>query len=349
MGLKDIGSKLPPGFRFHPSDEELVCHYLCNKIRAKSDHGDVEDDDVDEALKGASDLVEIDLHICEPWQLPDVAKLNAKEWYFFSFRDRKYATGYRTNRATVSGYWKATGKDRTVMDPRTSQLVGMRKTLVFYRNRAPNGIKTTWIMHEFRLECPNMPPKEDWVLCRVFNKGRDLSLQDSNYDNDHQTQRLEVNDAPDLNYAPNYNNQLQPLLSSPPSTTIDPPHHHDQWEQLMKQPSRIIDHPYHHHCQHQSTCGWEQMMIGSMSSSSSHGPDHESLHNLLYADKNNSVNIAADHHDQNYEKILLPSYIASLDHDKTCMGSSFDIGMISDLHMECAGLSFETENLLAFH
>ena len=88
-----------------------------------------------------------------------MAKLNAKEWYFFSFRDRKYATGYRTNRATVSGYWKATGKDRTVMDPRTSQLVGMRKTLVFYRNRAPNGIKTTWIMHEFRLECPNMPPK----------------------------------------------------------------------------------------------------------------------------------------------------------------------------------------------
>lgn len=89
----------------------------------------------------------------------DVAKLNAKEWYFFSFRDRKYATGYRTNRATISGYWKATGKDRTVMDPRTRQLVGMRKTLVFYRNRAPNGIKTTWIMHEFRLECPNIPPK----------------------------------------------------------------------------------------------------------------------------------------------------------------------------------------------
>ncbi|KAF3575077.1 hypothetical protein F2Q69_00060460, partial [Brassica cretica] len=159
MGLKDIGSTLPPGFRFHPSDEELVCHYLCNKIRAKSLHCNVEDDDVDEALKDATDLVEIDLHICEPWQLPDVAKLNAKEWYFFSFRDRKYCTGYRTNRATVSGYWKATGKDRTVIDPRTRQLVGMRKTLVFYRNRAPHGIKTTWIMHEFRLECPNMLPK----------------------------------------------------------------------------------------------------------------------------------------------------------------------------------------------
>ncbi|TYJ28168.1 hypothetical protein E1A91_A07G240500v1 [Gossypium mustelinum] len=158
MGLRDIGATLPPGFRFYPSDEELVCHYLYKKIANE------------EVLKGT--LVEIDLHTCEPWQLPEVAKLNANEWYFFSFRDRKYATGFRTNRATTSGYWKATGKDRTVVDPRTEQVVGMRKTLVFYRNRAPNGIKTGWIMHEFRLETPHMPPKEDWVLCRVFHKSK---------------------------------------------------------------------------------------------------------------------------------------------------------------------------------
>ncbi|RDY01643.1 NAC domain-containing protein 21/22, partial [Mucuna pruriens] len=159
MGLRDIGASLPPGFRFYPSDEELVCHYLYKKIANE------------QVLKGT--LVEIDLHICEPWQLPEVAKLNATEWYFFSFRDRKYATGYRTNRATTSGYWKATGKDRTVMDPITQEVVGMRKTLVFYRNRAPNGIKTGWIMHEFRLETPHMPPKEDWVLCRVFHKSKE--------------------------------------------------------------------------------------------------------------------------------------------------------------------------------
>uniref|UniRef100_A0A7N0UKS4 NAC domain-containing protein n=1 Tax=Kalanchoe fedtschenkoi TaxID=63787 RepID=A0A7N0UKS4_KALFE len=102
----------------------------------------------------------------------EVGKLNATEWYFFSFRDRKYATGFRTNRATMSGYWKATGKDRTILDPSDRCVAGMRKTLVFYKNRAPNGIKTGWIMHEFRLETPHFPPKEDWVLCRVFHKAK---------------------------------------------------------------------------------------------------------------------------------------------------------------------------------
>lgn len=56
MGLRDIGATLPPGFRFYPSDEELVCHYLYKKITNE------------EVLKGT--LMEIDLHTCEPWQLP---------------------------------------------------------------------------------------------------------------------------------------------------------------------------------------------------------------------------------------------------------------------------------------
>ncbi|XP_062217466.1 protein CUP-SHAPED COTYLEDON 1-like [Phragmites australis] len=156
MALREIEWTLPPGFRFYPSDEELVCHYLHKKV-------------ANERIAQGT-LVEVDLHAREPWELPEVAKLTASEWYFFSFRDRKYATGSRTNRATKSGYWKATGKDREVRSPATRAVVGMRKTLVFYQGRAPNGIKSGWVMHEFRLDAPHSPPKEDWVLCRVFQK-----------------------------------------------------------------------------------------------------------------------------------------------------------------------------------
>lgn len=85
------------------------------------------------------------------------------EWYFFSHKDKKYPTGTRTNRATMAGFWKATGRDKAVYDK--SKLIGMRKTLVFYKGRAPNGQKTDWIMHEYRLESDeNAPPQVFLVL-----------------------------------------------------------------------------------------------------------------------------------------------------------------------------------------
>ncbi|KAL6994204.1 hypothetical protein U1Q18_012311, partial [Sarracenia purpurea var. burkii] len=59
---------------------------------------------------------------------------------------------------------------------REKALVGMKKTLVFYRGRAPKGQKTNWVMHEYRLEGkfpPNNLPRtaqNEWVISRVFQK-----------------------------------------------------------------------------------------------------------------------------------------------------------------------------------
>ncbi|KAL4577839.1 hypothetical protein LXL04_013953 [Taraxacum kok-saghyz] len=151
---------LPPGFRFHPTDEELVAYYLKRKINGRKIELEV--------------IPEVDLYKCEPWDLPGKSLLPSKdlEWYFFSPRDRKYPNGSRTNRATKGGYWKATGKDRNVNSQ--SRAVGMKKTLVYYRGRAPHGARSDWVMHEYRLderECENESGLMDaYSLCRVFKK-----------------------------------------------------------------------------------------------------------------------------------------------------------------------------------
>ncbi|KAL0913356.1 hypothetical protein M5K25_016809 [Dendrobium thyrsiflorum] len=151
---------LPPGFRFHPTDEELVAYYLKRKINGRKIELEI--------------IPEVDLYKCEPWELPEKSFLPSKdlEWYFFSPRDRKYPNGSRTNRATRTGYWKATGKDRKVNSQKRG--VGMKKTLVYYRGRAPHGSRTNWVMHEYRLderECETASGLQDaYALCRVFKK-----------------------------------------------------------------------------------------------------------------------------------------------------------------------------------
>lgn len=157
--MESMESYVPPGFRFHPTDEELVGYYLRKKVASQKIDLDV--------------IRDIDLYRIEPWDLQERCRIGYEEqneWYFFSHKDKKYPTGTRTNRATMAGFWKATGRDKAVYDK--SKLIGMRKTLVFYKGRAPNGQKTDWIMHEYRLESDeNGPPQEEgWVVCRAFKK-----------------------------------------------------------------------------------------------------------------------------------------------------------------------------------
>ncbi|KAD7478654.1 hypothetical protein R6Q59_005594 [Mikania micrantha] len=153
--------ELPPGFRFHPTDDELVMHYLCRKCASQPISVPI--------------IAEIDLYKFDPWQLPGMALYGEKEWYFFSPRDRKYPNGSRPNRAAGTGYWKATGADKPIGKPKP---VGIKKALVFYAGKAPRGVKTNWIMHEYRLanvdrsagKRNNNLRLDDWVLCRIYNK-----------------------------------------------------------------------------------------------------------------------------------------------------------------------------------
>ncbi|KAE8727404.1 hypothetical protein F3Y22_tig00005459pilonHSYRG00018 [Hibiscus syriacus] len=131
------GASLPPGFRFHPTDEELVGYYLKRKTRGLEIELEV--------------IPVIDLYKFDPWELPEKSFLPKRdlEWFFFCPMDRKYPNGLRTNRDTEAGYWKATRKDRKAVCQ--SAVTSYRKTLVFYGGHAPLGDRTDWVMHEYRL------------------------------------------------------------------------------------------------------------------------------------------------------------------------------------------------------
>ncbi|VFQ60659.1 unnamed protein product [Cuscuta campestris] len=146
-----------PGFRFHPTEEELVEFYLRRKVEGKRFNVEL--------------ITFLDLYRYDPWELPSLAAIGEKEWYFYVPRDRKYRNGDRPNRVTTSGYWKATGADRTIRGE-NSRSIGLKKTLVFYSGKAPKGIRTSWIMNEYRLphhETERLQ-KAEISLCRVYKR-----------------------------------------------------------------------------------------------------------------------------------------------------------------------------------
>ncbi|XP_027356420.1 transcription factor JUNGBRUNNEN 1-like [Abrus precatorius] len=155
-----------PGFRFHPTDEELVAFYLRRKLDKKPTSLEL--------------IKQIDIYKYDPWDLPKASSTGGeKEWYFFCKRGRKYRNSIRPNRVTGSGFWKATGIDKPVysLGGEGSDCIGLKKTLVYYRGCAGKGTKTDWMMHEFRLPSSNSDANtnlaqeaEIWTLCRIFKR-----------------------------------------------------------------------------------------------------------------------------------------------------------------------------------
>ncbi|XP_042496183.1 protein FEZ-like isoform X2 [Macadamia integrifolia] len=162
-----------PGFRFHPTDEELVGFYLKRKIQQRPLSIEL--------------IKQLDIYKYDPWELPKCATTGEKEWYFYCPRDRKYRNSARPNRVTGAGFWKATGTDRPIYSSEGTKCIGLKKSLVFYKGRAAKGIKTDWMMHEFRLPSltDSAPPKrtmdksipanDSWAICRIFKKTNSMA------------------------------------------------------------------------------------------------------------------------------------------------------------------------------
>ncbi|KAL3515568.1 hypothetical protein ACH5RR_022470 [Cinchona calisaya] len=163
--MGDNNVNLPPGFRFYPTDEELVAHFLHRKVSLLPCHPDV--------------IPDLDLYPYDPWDLDGKAMAEGNKWYFYSRRTQSRITG--------NGYWKALGVDEPILSSTSGQKVGMKKCYVFYFGEPSEGAKTNWIMQEYRLSdngssssttrsSKKRQSKIDyskWVVCRVYERNCD--------------------------------------------------------------------------------------------------------------------------------------------------------------------------------
>lgn len=157
----------PPGYRFYPTEEELVSFYLPNELDGQRDD-----------LHRVIPVVNVYQH--EPWHLPkeagELCTGDTEQWFFFVPKQEKEVQGGRPSRTTATGYWKATGSPRYVYSS-SNKVIGLKKTMVFYQGKSSEGKKTKWKMNEYRtiieeLDATNKfsVPKlqHELSLCRVY-------------------------------------------------------------------------------------------------------------------------------------------------------------------------------------
>ncbi|KAF5197392.1 Nac domain-containing protein [Thalictrum thalictroides] len=158
--------ELPPGFRFYPTEEELVSFYLHNKLEG------VREEEFHKVIPV------VDIYQFDPWQLPqisgDLCYGDPEQWFFFTPQQDREARGGRPNRITNSGYWKATGSPAYVYS--NDRVIGAKKTMVFYQGKAPTGNKTKWKMIEYKaiegeatsLNTSTPVLRHGYSVCRIY-------------------------------------------------------------------------------------------------------------------------------------------------------------------------------------
>ncbi|XP_041025085.1 NAC domain-containing protein 90-like [Juglans microcarpa x Juglans regia] len=171
---------LPPGFRFYPTEEELISFYLHNKLEGSRE-------DLNRVMDRVIPL--LDIYESNPWDLPqfsgDLCYGDPEQWFFFIPRQESEARGGRPRRLTTIGYWKATGSPNYVYSSK-NRIIGVKRTMVFYHGRAPNGRKSEWKMNEYKAiegeesasagAVPTL--RQEFSLCRVYKKTKCLRAFD---------------------------------------------------------------------------------------------------------------------------------------------------------------------------
>ncbi|XP_060182807.1 NAC domain-containing protein 53-like [Lycium barbarum] len=179
-------SKLPLGFRFHPTDEELI-NYLKNFVL----RGVLPSTDVNKVVDLFGDS--------EPWQIIGASKERTS--YFLTPLKRFKNSTKKFARTVGKGTWKGQTSGKPINDG-SKNIVGFKRSLKYHSDIKKDLMNDKWLMTEYFLPDEYIDKsgnKYNFILCKIKEKqksekdGNEVMEEDvdeviasilgSNYDN----------------------------------------------------------------------------------------------------------------------------------------------------------------------
>ncbi|KAG8379141.1 hypothetical protein BUALT_Bualt07G0057300 [Buddleja alternifolia] len=169
---------VPEGFRFVPTEEELISSYLLKKamgLPLPSKHI-LEKDLYGEKASPWDVLSDVskaywDLHV--PVNHDDEKEIKKVKKTIYVFTRLKRVNGRRGNaRSAGCGTWKGQTVGRKICKGSTREEIGLMKMFTFIPNNKAGLIKDHWNMHEYSLSgvslsCDEVKNNKDYVICRI--------------------------------------------------------------------------------------------------------------------------------------------------------------------------------------
>ncbi|CAB4267927.1 unnamed protein product [Prunus armeniaca] len=170
---------VPIGFKFRPSDDELLRYYLLNKVSGTP-------------FKYSNVVPEFNLYgKKEPWDIwNDFGGQNlekGEDLYFFTKLKLVTGKGSRVARTIGNGTWKGEDKGTTVRDPaKKNTPLGLCKRFRYENEKSDQ--HGCWIMHEYSLHPSLVKPQSNsntcgcdgkYVLCRIRKNDRKRKLSEN--------------------------------------------------------------------------------------------------------------------------------------------------------------------------
>ncbi|KAL1188969.1 NAC domain-containing protein 83 [Cardamine amara subsp. amara] len=150
------GMRLPIGYRFHPTEQELILHYLLPKAFTSP--------------LPSSIIPVFDVFFSHPLTFPGDQK--EKQRYFFCKKIRQVSSNeHRIKISSGDGYWKPIGKQRLIIA--CGKTVGIRRTLAFYETNKSSSHcnKTRWSMTEYCLAgFSSTKVFGEWAVYNVYER-----------------------------------------------------------------------------------------------------------------------------------------------------------------------------------